>query len=192
MNWSSYGTSSIFEDSELSECQDTKTLDSVWLDKTWCTSGFHFPPNLFPPRPQHASSGQTLPINGSSWSSGTKSLESCLCLMRVCLLTQSRTHHQFPDQPYEGNPAALEPRTAWSAPSPSPYLRSNAVSPQWRSALEDGHQQPSPPLLHLGHCASPATSSTNNNYRGLSQEQDKWTHQRRQGDQLVLEHPKGL
>ena len=112
--------------------------------------------------------------------------------MRVCLTTQSRTHHQFPDQPYEGNPAALEPRTAWSAPSPSPYLRSNAVSPQWRSALEDGHQQPSPPLLHLCHCARPATTSTNNNYRGLSQEQDKWAHQRRQGDQLVLEHPKGL
>ena len=47
LNWSSYGTSSIFEDSELSECQDTKTLDSVWLDKTWCTGGFHFPPTCF-------------------------------------------------------------------------------------------------------------------------------------------------
>jgi len=60
---------------------------------------------------------------------------------------------------------------------------------QWINGHEDDIKQAGSSLLFLCHSASPSNSETYNHHRGLCQEQDQWTDQRRQGDQPVLEHP---
>ena len=98
-----------------------------------------------------------------------------------------------PPKSHLGIPGPREARTDWGCPLPLCLTCAPVCDqPQWSSALEDDIKQVGSSLLSLYHCAGPSTSSTCNQHRDLSPEQDQWTDQWCQGDQPVLEYSQRL
>ena len=82
-----------------------------------------------------------------------------------------------PTESDQGIPGPREARTDWGCPFICLTCAPVCVQPQWSSALEDDIKQVGSSLLSLHHCAGPSTSSTCNQHRDLSPEQDQWTDQ---------------